>query len=760
MPKRNPKKTGESVIDDALDRFQESQSATDLSRKEAAEDIRFGRLADQWPKEIRKQRQLEGRPCLTINRMPAFVRQVVNDARQNKPAIQVVPVDSGADIDTAEVIGGLCRAIERGSNAEVAYDTALEHAVSGGFGFFRISIDYAHPESFDMEARIERIANPLSVYWDASTRAFDASDWEYGFVAEWVTKSVFEQQYPGAEFVSFEGDYQDQNERDDFGQEQIRLAEYFLRTLHKRKIVRLSDGRVVREDELKKPIMLPDGMMLPLIDALTMNGIAPTAEREAEYHKVKRRLISGAEVLKEDDWPGSTIPICPVWGDEVIIDGRRHFRSLIRDARDPQMMFNFWRSASTEMVALAPRAPFLIAEGQLPDGKERQKWDNANTRSWPYLTYKPTGPAMPQRQPFPGQAIGAIQEAANASDDMKAVMGIFDAAMGARGNETSGKAIVARQRESDTGTFHFIDNLSRAVQYCGRVLVEIIPSIYSQRETIRILGPDMAPKVVKLAREGQAPQQGQDTPQNDPQARLYDFSVGKYDVVVKTGPSFATQREEAAAQMIELVRAQPALAQVAGDLIVENLDFPNAQELAKRLKRMLPPQLQDGQDGRPGLPPEIMAQIQEGTQLIQQLQQENTQLKQQSQGDMLAAQVKAQELQLKAQEMELRASEAQREYEIKVAELRLKEAEILAKTQSEAEARAFEGQRMEREDMRAAQASQAPAPQPEQPKEPDQSAILTATALQAVAAALEKVNAPRKLVRDPRTGAAMGVEPA
>jgi len=679
MAKRKSTKTGEGVLDDALDRFQEAQSATDLNRRDAAEDIRFGRLADQWPKEIKKQRQLEGRPCLTINRMPAFVRQVVNDARQNKPAIQVVPVDSGADIDTADVIGGLCRAIERGSNAEVAYDTALEHAVSGGFGFFRISIDYVHGDSFDMEARIERIANPLSVYWDASTRAFDASDWEYGFVAEWLTKSVFEQQYPGKEFVSFEGDYQDQNERDDFGQEQIRLAEYFLRTLHKRKIVRLSDGRVVREDELKKPIMLPDGSGMPLSDALAMAGITPTAERDADYFKVKRRILSGAEILKEDEWPGQSIPICPVWGDEVIIDGRRHFRSLIRDARDPQMMFNFWRSASTELVALAPRAPFLLAEGQLPDGKERQKWDNANTRSWPYLMYKPTGGAMPQRQPFPTVAAGAIQEAANASDDMKSVMGIYDSALGARGNETSGKAIVARQRESDTGTFHFIDNLSRAVQYAGRCLVEIIPSIYSERETIRVLGEDQAAKVVKLAKQGQAAEQGQDTPQNDPQARLYDFSVGKYDVAVKTGPSFTTRREEAAAQMIDLVRAQPQLGAVIGDLIVDNMDFPNAQEVGKRLKKMLPPQLQEGADGQPvGLPPEIQQQITQGTELIQKLQQENAQMKGDMSKTMIEAQTKGKELEFKAREAELTNAIKARELSLKEIELQIKAAEMQA----------------------------------------------------------------------------------
>ena len=500
---------------------------------------------------------------------------------------------------------------------------------------------------------------------------------------------------------------------------------------------------------------------MSLQDALALNGITPVKSRETDYYKVTRRVLSGAAVLEETDWIGETIPICPVWGDEVIVDGRRHFRSLIRDARDPQTMFNFWRSSSTELVALAPRAPFLAAEGQIPQGPEGEKWRTANTRSHPYLLYKPNiAPGMPQRQPFPGVPAGNIQEALNASDDMKAIVGIYDASLGARSNETSGKAIVARQRESDNGTFHFLDNLSRSIRYAGQCLIEIIPSIYSPRAAIRILGEDMAPKVVEL---GQSAQQGEDTPLDAAQDRLYDLSVGKYDVVVKTGPSFATRREEAATQMIELIRAYPPAAPIIGDLFVENLDWPGAGEVSKRLKKMLPPQLQDGQDGRPmGLPPEIQQQIAQGTQLIQQLQSENAALKADKQGSMIDAQAKIQELELKNKEMGLRAIESQREYEIKVAELRLKEAEIMAKAESENASREFEGQKMAREDMRAQQAAAQPPAQPEppEPKEPDQGAILTATALQAIATALEKVNAPRKLVRDPKTGAALGVEPA
>lgn len=623
----------DSVVSEALDRYEDSQGSTSENRREAEDDIRFSRLGEQWPDKVRKQREQEGRPVLTVNKLPAFRRQVVNDARQNKPAITVVPVDGGADVDTATVLGGLCRAIERGSNAEVAYDTGLEHAVDGGFGFFRISIDWAHAESFEKEARIERVANPLSVHWDPTTTKFDSSDWEYGFVSEWLSKQVFKQRYPGEQAVSFEGDEADRITSESAQADSVRVAEYFLRTMHKRKIAQLSDGRIVHEERLRKPIEIAPGIFgPPLIAVLASQGITPTNEREADYYKVVRRILSGAAVLEEVDWPGQVVPICPVWGDEVIIDGKRRFRSLIRDARDPQMMFNFWRSASTELVALAPRAPFLVAEGQIPKGPEGEKWRTANTRSHPYLTYSPNGGAIPQRQGMPQVPAGVIQEALNASDDMKSVIGIYDASLGARSNETSGRAIMARQREGDTGTFHFIDNLSRAIQGAGRILLEVIPSIYSEREAVRILGEDMAPKVAKLTKLAQpAPQQGVDTPKDDPNNRLYDLTTGKYDVHVKTGPSYSTQREQAVAQLTELIRSAPQSAPIIGDILIENMDIPGAQEISRRLKKMLPPQLQegvgDGQPAQPQIPPEMIEQgkqaIAENGQLKAQLQQKD-----------------------------------------------------------------------------------------------------------------------------------------
>jgi hypothetical protein len=561
----------DELIKEARERFRESQDGTDYNRTTAHEDIVFSRLSEQWPADIQKLRKAENRPCLTINKMPAFIRQVVNDSRQNKPAINVHPVDNGADEATAQVINGLIRSIERRSHADVAYDTAIDHSASGGFGFFRIGIDYAHDETFDLECRIQRIPNPLMVHWDPNSVAFDASDWEYAFVSDFLSKDTFEKRYPDAAPVEFEDDdYENWVEEKD----RIRIAEYWLRTEVKRKLLLLSNGRAIREDTLDdeaKAIM-------------QVTGVTVLKEREVRAFEVKRRIISGIEVLEEDPWPGSMIPICPVWGEEVMIDGRRIFRSMIRDARDPQTMFNFWRSASTELVALAPRTPWVGPVGFVPKGQE-QMWQTANTRSHAYLEY--SGQQAPKRQEFAGVPAGVLQESLNANDDMKSVIGIYDPSLGARSNETSGKAILARQKESDVSNFHFIDNLARAIRYAGEVLVEIIPHVYTGRQTIRILGEDQTENVVKLAQQGEAA-----VNEETGERLLYDLSVGKYDVTVKTGPSFGTQREETRETLIEIMRAVPAAAQFVGDVLLEHMDFVGADKVANRLKLLLPPQIQ------------------------------------------------------------------------------------------------------------------------------------------------------------------------
>jgi hypothetical protein len=306
--------------------------------------------------------------------------------------------------------------------------------------------------------------------------------------------------------------------------------------------------------------------------------------RDVASHKVTQRIMTGAEVLETIDWAGACIPIVPVYGEELFVDGRRRLRSLVRDAKDPQRMFNYWRTTSTELVALAPKAPFIGRKGAFVT--DAVKWASANVQTHAFIEYD--GPEPPMRQPFPGVPAGALQEAPNASDDMKSIMGLHDASLGARSNETSGRAIMARQREGDTSTFHYIDNLSRAIRHAGRIVLDLIPKVYATPRIVRVLGPDgkagAAPVNQPVAGQVQDP---------DGQLRriekIYDLTVGKYDLTVRSGPSFTSRREEAATQMIELIRAYPAAAPVVGDLLARNLDWPGADEIAGRLAGLLPP---------------------------------------------------------------------------------------------------------------------------------------------------------------------------
>jgi len=626
----------DDVLSDAKEAYQRALDNDNDNYAVAEEDIRFALLGEQWPEDVLKTRK--GRPSLTINKMPAFIRQVVNDARQNKPSIKVHPADSGADPETAEIYNGLIRNIEYSSNADVAYDTATECAVAGGFGYFRIKTDYAYDDTFDLDLCIERIANQFSVHGDPMSTAADSSDWNTAFVVDSLSREEFERQYKGAEPVDWGAAGYDDLETPwiDDETKRIVIAEWWTREDYDKPIVLLSDGTIIPRDRML------DHDFAAYVMA---TGLTVQQERTVRCKKVKQRILTGAEVIEANDWQGQYIPIVPVYGQEVNLKGVRTFKSLIRDSKDAQRMFNYWRSTSTEMVALAPRAPFIGPE-QAFKGLE-DKWSSANTANYAYLEYK--GNVPPQRQPFQGPDAGALQEALNASDDMKATMGLYDASLGAKSNETSGKAIMARQREGDVSTFHFMDNMARAIRHAGRILIDLIPHVYSKDRIVRVMGEDGQPQSVQLGKpvtimgkDGQPqmqpavgpdgrPVQGADgQPQMVPLTRIYDLSAGKYDLTVTTGPSFTTRREEAATQMTEMIRAFPQAAPVIGPRLARNLDWPEADEIADDLKALAP---------KPGgLPPDVQQLIQKGQQTIQQLTQEVQQLKGDKQIDLMKAQ--------------------------------------------------------------------------------------------------------------------------
>ena len=619
-----------------IEEFEEAYEAESENRNVALEDLKFARLSEQWPEQIRKQREVDGRPILTINKMPAFIRQVVNDSRQNRPQIKVKPVDDKADIDTANVLEGLIRNIERTSKADVAYDTAVDYAVSMGWGYIRVNIDYEYDDTFDKCLKIERIANPFSVYGDPYSTSMDGSDWNRCWITELKSKEEFKAKWKNAEAVDWESLGYDNLKAPWRDSDDILICESWHREETEREIYQLSSGEIVGKQEYEAGR-----------DIFEMAGIVPVNSRTTKAYKITQRIMTGAEILEENEWLGQYLPIIPVYGEELNVEGRRYFRSLIHNAKDAQRMFNYWRTTATELVALAPRVPFIGEEGSFDADPN---WLTANSQNHAFLQYA-RGTNPPMRQPLDsGGAAGAMSEALAASDDMKSIIGMYDASLGQRSNETSGRAIMARQREGDVNTFHFIDNLARSIRHVGCVLIDLIPKVYSGQRIVRIIGQDDTEEVAKIGQqeEGEAPEQ---EGMIEGAERIYDLGVGRYDVAVDTGPSFTTRREEQAQQMIELIRGYPQAAPLIGDLLVKSLDWQNAEEIAERLKSMLPQQINDG------IPAEIQQQIQEGQQRLQQLEQENQQLKQSQGMDMQKAQADAQkaqaDMQIAIQRMEI-----------------------------------------------------------------------------------------------------------
>lgn len=647
------------LLDDAKSEFKLCVDAEADQRKESLDDLEFARLGKQWPEQVLAQREREGRPCLTINRLPAFIKQVTNDARQNRPSITVHPVDDGADKETAEILNGLIRNIQNVSRADIVYDTALDFAVTMGFGYWVIRDQYTSDDAFDKDLVLERVSNPFAVYGDWESKEATSADWNRAFITDLYSKKSFERRWPGADASEFDVEGKDEATALWFVDKSIRVAEWWSREEVMAKLLKLSDDSIMHEAEYLK-----------IKDILATQQIKVTGDRETKSHKVTQRIISGCDVLETNEWLGKYIPIVPVYGDEINVNGKRHFQSLVRFAKDPQRMFNYWRTTTTELVALSPKTPFVGAVGAFVSDP---KWQTANTASHAYVEYDVVpGAAPPQRQPFAGVPAGALQEALNASDDMKNIMGLHDASLGAKSNETSGRAIMARQREGDVSTFNFMDNLTRAIQHTGTILIDLIPKHYDVPRIIRCIKEDGSnyavpinqPVIPKQSDEQMPGQMAEEFEQAENEmegvTKIFDLTAGKYDVTANAGPSFTSKREESANQMMEFIRVFPQSAPLIGDLLAKNLDWPGADEVAARLKAMLPPQAA-------GKVPPIVQQLQQQLQqqdqqareAVSQLSQQLEQAKQELADKDADRQIKAAELQIKNREVDIKEREAQ-----------------------------------------------------------------------------------------------------
>jgi hypothetical protein len=598
-----------SVVEQAKKYMRLAVDADGGNRQAAIDDLEFS-YGKQWPAAIELSRQLEQRPCLTINKTDTFVRSVLNNMRQQRPRVKVHPVGSGSDIKTAEVLQGLIRHIEVNSNADLAYDTAADYQVRMGWGYWRVLSKYIADDSFDQELYIERIRNPFSVYFDPSSTSPDGSDAKWCLITERMTRDSFKAQYPNADPLDFQTLGAGDEKALWATRTEIVVAEMYRIVETPDMLCMLNTGAKAYKSDLPKP------------DIMAMGGLQVVNERHTVRRVVKWSKITARTELETVDLKGKYIPVVPVYGSEMISNGQVMRFGMVRQLKDPARMYNFWRTAETEVIALAPKAPWLMADGQ--DEGHEDEWANANNKSYSSLKYKPiTGDdgqplPPPQRQQPQSIPAGQVHAAMAASEDLKAVAGMFDPALGAPGNETSGKMVNARQGQSDLSNFHFYDNLTRSISQTGKILLDLIPAYYDTERVVRIIGDDEQPKAVTL---------------NDKSVVgkiLNDMAVGLYDVVMDTGPGYQTKRQEAAAGMLEMLKTElgKQVGQVAGDIVVRQFDIPGIADIADRLaaanplatlNKMLPEDLPH--DAKQFIA-KTVAELQKTRQMLQELQQE------------------------------------------------------------------------------------------------------------------------------------------
>ncbi len=631
----------DDILKMARSRMAEAQEADKDNSARALDDLKQLTGVGQWPDEIREEREVAGKPCITINRLPQFVRQVTGDIRRMNPAIKVSPSDNKATEDTAKIYEGLIRHIEQRSDASSVYEQAAEGAAACSIGYFRVRTDWEREDSFNQEIKIERIRNAFSVYFDPAAETPTKQDAGYVFVTEQMSADDFKKSFPKASQEDVDHDGKTDGLQHWREGSNVIIAEYFWKEPASRTLLLLADGSTLFEDEAADD--LPQEIIV--------------RKREVETHQVKWAKISGNDLLEgPKSIPCKYIPIVAVSGEEWDVGEEVYRSSVIRHAKDSQQLYNFFRSTSAEVVTMQPKAPYIGTIKQFEN--LGGYWQNANSENYAFLPYNPDekAPGPPQRQPPPVASQGLAQEAMAASEDMKATTGIYDAALGSRSNEASGVAIRQRQMESDVSTSIYTDNMAKAIAQCGRILISMIPKVYDSARIVRILGDDDQEEQIEI--NGFVIENGVQIPIND-------LTVGSYDLRVSVGPNYSTRRQETQEGMLEFIRNVPQAAQLIGDLVAKAMDWPDAEKIADRLAKALPPGMRDQSADTPEeqqaqamqvQQAQAQAQLQQQAQMIE-LQKASAETREaEADADKAALEVQEQQLELLVRSGQLEAT--------------------------------------------------------------------------------------------------------
>lgn len=585
----NPPMTDErGIVDQAKRRFRRCLDWESNAQKLFLDDLRFANADSdngyQWPNRIRTNRDVDERPCLTINKTHQHNLLIINDARQNKPSIKVRPTGNGATYKSAEVFEGIFRHIEYISNAQAAYDRAVKFQVDAGIGYLRLATDFIGDDSFDQEVFIRSCPDPCKVLLDPDAQEPDKSDSKFGFIFDDIPEEEFATMYP---------EHRDIMGHSALGSSdgwiignRVRVAEYF-RCVQKKDRLVLVKSPTTGETVLERESKLPEALRKFVIDDPS------TRMRDIYDNEVEWYLIAGDKIIEKTKWPGKYIPIIPVIGEETVINGVMDRKGHTRALKDPQRMLNYWASAATEQMALQSKSPYVAAVAAIENLETYWRTVNrVNHAVLPYNHLDDEGNEIPapQRQEGPQVSQSYIEGFALSLQQMMEVSGQYQSQFGKPGNEKSGKAINERQRQGDTATYHFIDNLALSIRYLGRQLIDLVPKIYDTERIIRIMGDDGIQSEIVINPEAQQALMEQKAAEENTIRRIFNPSVGRYEVMADVGPAYATKRQEAFNAFSQIAVANPDLMSVIGDLLFRNADFPGADKIAERLERMVPPQ--------------------------------------------------------------------------------------------------------------------------------------------------------------------------
>lgn len=613
----------EKIVQEAKDRFKKVQDWESDFRRLYLADVKFANADSdngwQWPDDLRKDREDNKRPALTINKTAQYVALITNNARQNKPAVSIKPMGQEASYDAAQILEGLIRHIEYISSAQNIYDEATESQVEGGIGYWRIIQKYLDDDSFDQELLIAPVRDTLSVLLDCDIKQKDGSDSRYGFIFDDLPTSEFERQYPEVDLADVSEAGTGLNEADFWVRDgNIKIAEYYRILEKKDELIHMEDenGTVA---EFKRS-SIPAKYRAKFEEAGENIKTREITNKQLEWYK-----IAGSKIIDRRKLKGKYIPIIRVIGKERVIEGKLERKGHVRALKDPQRMYNYNSSGQVEYGALQSKTPWVGPEDAFAGNDVA--WNNANRSNAAYLTYKHRDEdgneiPKPERPEPPGASPAFLEGMKIAAAEMEMASGQQAGQQQNPMIERTPKAIDARERHGETATYHFIDNLAIAIRHTGRVILDLIPHIYDTERTIQILGRDGTQTNVQVqpdAKQAYAEQKEKDDVTNV----LFNPSVGKYEVESDVGPAYASQRQEAWNAFVQITTGAPELINEIGDLMFQSADFPLADKIAERLKRKIratAPWLLDDQPG-PVLT-KLQQEIQSASQKIAELLQE------------------------------------------------------------------------------------------------------------------------------------------